>query len=151
MRSHFSALRPVPRAKRALPDRTACRPAVSLVRNFTRGGKSHPDVPNQRGLCPRAHPQWKPHSLRMKLAERAVHAHSHAEAVQPLLRGSYPPQQPCLRPTQLRCPLGHHPTHGLHEDTVVQHVLFRPSCWRMARTWAVALIGRCGGESQEAG
>lgn len=98
-------------------DRTACRPAVFLVRNFT--GNHILVSRNQKGPRPRARHQRKLHSLRMKLVERPVHAHSHVEAVQPPVFADLIHHSSHACATQLRRPLGHHPTHGLHEDTVV--------------------------------
>lgn len=120
MRSHFSALRPLPRAKRAPPRPHSLQAGCVPGEEFYWGAGNHILMSrNQEGPRPRAHPQWKPHSLRMKLVERAVHAHSHVEAVQPPVFADLIHHSSHACATQLRRPLGHHPTHGLHEDTVV--------------------------------
>ena len=59
----------------------------------------------------------------MKLVERPVHAHSHVEAVQPPVFADLIHHGGHARATQLRRPLGHHPAHGLHEDTVVARAI----------------------------
>ena len=55
----------------------------------------------------------------MKLVECAIHAHSHVEVVQPSVLADLVHHGSHARTTQLRGPLGHHPAHGLDEDTVV--------------------------------
>lgn len=152
MRSHFSRpCAPVPRAKRApAPPRPHSLQAGCVPgENFTRAGNPILMSGTKKGPRPRAHPQWKPHSLRMKLVERAVPPTVTLRRSSPCFRGSYPPQQPCLRHTAA-LPSWTPPHTTVFTRILSSHVLFRPSCWRMARTCSSA-IGRCGGESQEAG
>lgn len=55
----------------------------------------------------------------MKLVQRPVHTHSHVEVVQPSVLTDLIHYGRHAGTAQLRCPLGHHPAHGLHEDTVI--------------------------------
>ena len=95
-----------------------------LARNFPDETHSHPGVPQPSGPLTSpgtsAHPTGrKPHSLRMKLVECSIHPHSHTEMVQPSVLSDLVHHGGHARTAQLRGPFGHHPAHGLDEDTVV--------------------------------
>lgn len=55
----------------------------------------------------------------MKLVERSIHSHCHVEMVQPSVLSDLIHHGSHACATQLRGPLGHHPAHGLDEDTVI--------------------------------
>lgn len=94
-----------------------------LVRNFTGRWEVTSWCPRtKRGLAHAPTPV-EAHSLRMKLVERPVHAHSHVEAVQPPVFADLIHHGGHACATQLRRPLGHHPAHGLHEDTVIARAI----------------------------